>query len=267
MSEEKKSIDKATGELITNAFSPASTEFGRNIEPAAKAAANIVNISAQAVEAALSPLYLLIWGADKIKAWLNKDVAEHLKNVPDENLITPDPSIAGPAIEAMRFIGNNDELKELFSKLLATSMDSRVSQDAHPSYVDLIKQLNSDEAKILKYIKSNQLTDSNLPLIDVRKKIGGNSYENVITNFSNISYLSGCRSPERIPAYLDNLARLKIIEIPNSQHLQEEKWYKNLEDHPQITPFLPPKMHNTEALKKMMRLTNYGKMFMAGCVS
>lgn len=275
--EKKKNISEATGELLSNALSPASKQFGQHIESAGKTAANIVNISVKAVDAALLPLYGLVWGADKIKEWINHDVAERLKDVPEENLITPDPSIAGPALEAMRFAGNNAELKDMFASLLATSMNSDTKQSAHPSYVEIIKQLHSDECRILKFIASKTKWRTSLyPLIDLvaitANDAEGQRYRSIITNYTDLSYLSACKFPEDVSTYIDNLTRLKLFEVPEGLVLAEkyDQLYKKIENTSLIERY-KIKIQNDfkdgyKIEKKFMRLTNYGKMFVAAAV-
>jgi hypothetical protein len=38
----------------------------------------------------------MIWGYDKIRDFISTTVAERLKNVPPENIVTPKPNVAGP---------------------------------------------------------------------------------------------------------------------------------------------------------------------------
>lgn len=269
--EKKKNISEATGELLSNALSPASKQFGQHIESAGKTAANIVNISVKAVDAALLPLYGLVWGADKIKEWINHDVAERLKDVPEENLITPDPAVAGPALEAIRFTGNSTELRDMFAKLLATSMNSQTKKSAHPSYVEIIKQLNTDEAKILNYLSGAGRAYSSMPLIDIQthQKTRAAGFHTVINNFSDISEKAGCVFPDNISVYLDNLARLKIIDVIETHKLTDERQYEILESHRKIKPYLDitsSEVINFKSVRKLMRVTAFGKVFISACL-
>lgn len=54
----------------------------------------------------------------------------------------------------MLFASEEPDLREMYAKLLATSMDCATSDDAHPSFVSLIQQLTPDEARILRHIAS-----------------------------------------------------------------------------------------------------------------
>lgn len=105
----------------------------------------------KAINVALSPIAGIVWGYEKIADYLNKRLVEKLSNVPEENIITPPINIAGPTIEAMRFTGENDELREMFANLLASTMNRKTMPYTHPRYVDIIKNLSQEEAKILKY--------------------------------------------------------------------------------------------------------------------
>jgi len=65
-----------------------------------------------------------------------------------EKIVTPDPSIAGSIIEALKLTVEKESLRELYSNLLAKSMNIDTAQNAHPAFVEILKQLTSDEAKI-----------------------------------------------------------------------------------------------------------------------
>jgi Abortive infection alpha len=54
----------------------------------------------------------------------------------------------------MLFASEEPDLREMYAKLLATSMDSATSDEAHPSFVTIIQQLTPDEARILRHIAS-----------------------------------------------------------------------------------------------------------------
>lgn len=113
------------------------------------------------INLALAPLSGLIWGYDKISSWIEQKLADRLKDVPEDNIITPPVNIAGPTIEAMRFT-SDDELREMYANLLAASMNKETVYQTHPRFVDIIKHLSIDEAHILNYCA--QLYDVELVL-------------------------------------------------------------------------------------------------------
>ncbi len=81
------------------------------------------NALCSAVKLALLPLKGLIWGYDKIEDYLMSSITKKLEKVPPEKIITPDPHVVGPAIEALKYTAQNPNLREMFSSLIASSMD------------------------------------------------------------------------------------------------------------------------------------------------
>lgn len=119
------------------------------VQPLAKEAGKALGTIGEAVNAALAPLEVMIWSLDQMKAFFLEDVAEKLKGVPPERLVTPDPAVAGPAIEALRFAGGRKDLREMYANLLARAMDAETADDAHPAYVEVLRQLSAKEARLL----------------------------------------------------------------------------------------------------------------------
>lgn len=87
---------------------------------------------------------------EKFKAQFENEIA----TVPEENLQEPKISLLGPALEASKFYIEEESLSKMFSKLIASSMDDRKNSDTHHSFVEVIKQLSPNDAKLLKHLSS-----------------------------------------------------------------------------------------------------------------
>ncbi|WP_412095180.1 Abi-alpha family protein, partial [Bacillus haynesii] len=55
--------------------------------------------------------------------------------MPEENLVEPPLHIIGPTIEASKFYFESDELRSMFSNLIAASIDSETINKTHPAFV------------------------------------------------------------------------------------------------------------------------------------
>ncbi|SPP31211.1 hypothetical protein ARAF_0324 [Arsenophonus endosymbiont of Aleurodicus floccissimus] len=157
-----------------------------------------------------------MWGYDQIREFTATKVAEKLKDIAPENIVTPHPNVAGPAIEALRYTGHEESLSEMYASLLATAMNKDTIQKAHPAFVDIIKQLTPDEAKIVRGFAKDESIN---PLISVlaTSRPDKNIYDGysiILKNFSQIGERAGCDYVQLIPAYLDNLVRMGLCEIP-----------------------------------------------------
>lgn len=203
-----------------------------------------------------------------------KLLEERLKDVPPEQIETPEPHIAIPALQYISYCMDNQELREMYANLLASSMNKVVKNGVHPGYVEIIKQLCPDEAKILRYIAKEE----KIPTISIYycKSSGGNI--RALKDFSDVGYLTGCENPQNICKYLSNLLRLGLIEIPDSSPsahypLEDEALYVLLEQNPCVRSFISntdifeDMKITSEVIRNHATITDYGKGFCAICLN
>ena len=160
----------------------------------------------------------------KVEADLNKK----LENIPEENIQGPDVQIAGPILQALSYTVQVDELRDMFTNLLKTSMDSRTASQVHPSFSEIIKQLSTDEAIILRYFATQSMHHVMAHIRHHPDGVGGGfSYQ--LKNFSMIPSLAGCKYPEHGPQYLESLQRHGLIELADFVYTDRSK-YKEIDD-------------------------------------
>ncbi len=239
------------------------------IHPAAKEIGKALETVAKTVNIALAPVKTLVWGYDQIEYFVNSKVSKKLSDTPKEDIITPKLNIAGPALEALRFTGHEESLSDAFANLLASSMDKKTEELVHPSFVDIIKQITSDEAKILKLFSHGNFHPH--PLIDIQARKGGDMGGNLILlNFSTIGEEAKCDLPLSTPAYLDNLCRLGLLEIPALTEMKRAGAYSSVEEHSFVKivlkqiddrPDREPKI-----FRKCIRTTEFGNQFITTCI-
>lgn len=269
MSEENKIrdvVDAVTGvakavPVYQDVVQPAAQEMGKALQTVAKT-----------VHIALAPVSALVWGYDQIKEFVSTKVSERLKNVPPENIISPKPNVAGPALEALRYTGHEERLCDMYANLLAASMDKSTAQGAHPAFVDIIRQLTPDEAKLVSlFLKSMPL-----PLLNVRwefktpteQKKGG---MDMLVNFSQLGEAAGCEFNHLVPAYIDNLCRLGLADIPAMFVYMSPGVYDALENS-SVVVAVKKQIEQSPDLKatierKGLKITELGKQFATVCVS
>lgn len=199
-------------DIYKDALQPAATELGAGLS--------------NAVKVVLAPITALAWGYDKIAAYLDSAIPAYFesRNISKEKIISPDVAAAIPAIEAMRY--TRDEIKTMLLNLLCASMNMDTAELVHPAFVEILKQMTPDEAKIL-----NQLPDVFLhePIIDIA--VEKPQKEGVFTFFNSIGVIgeeANCEFPDRVPLYLTNLTRLGLIEIPEDIGLAEDWRYDKI---------------------------------------
>ena len=241
------------------------------VQPAAQELGKALQTVAKTVHIALAPVSALVWGYDQVKEFVSTKVADRLKNVPPENIVTPKPNVAGPLLESLRYTGHEQSLSDLYANLLAASMDKSTAHGAHPAFVEIIKQLTPDEAKLIGLF----VHDMPLPLLNVRfeyknptpEKTGG---KDVLVNFSQLGVIAQCEFPQLTPTYIDNICRLGLAEIPAMQQYTGKGAYDHLENAPEVQQQKLQIEQNPEFKctieQKMLRVTELGKQFARICV-
>ncbi len=195
-------------------------------------------------------------------------IKEKVKQIPEDKLVEPEPYVAIPAIQQISYCQNSEELRDLYANLLTASMNADKKWQVHPSFVDIIKQLTPDEAKIIKSIPN--FKNNFMPAIDVKllhKDSSRDGHQLFITNFTNVG-LNEIENKENICSYIDNLVRLNILEVPPTYHLTNESLYKPLEESPILEKLIPQAyrlLFNIGYNHKIIVITNYGLLFKQIC--
>ena len=268
MTEENKIrdvVDAVTGvakavPIYQDAVQPAAQEIGKGLQTVAKS-----------VHVILAPVSALVWGYDQIKDFVSTKVSERLKNVPPENLVTPKPNVAGPALEALRYTGHESSLSDLYANLIAAAMDSSTAAGAHPAFVEIIKQLTPDEAKLVALF----VKDIPLPLLNLRWEFKANPEgrtggKSVLVHYSHLGNVAGCQFPQMVPTYVDNLCRLGLSEVPTFGEYTTKGVYDALENDPLVKAHKASIESNSEIQpvleRKVLMVTELGKQFARICV-
>ena len=199
---------------------------------------------------------------------LDKLLTEKLNNIPQSCIVPPKPRIAVPALQNASITEEHD-VRELYANLLANSMNIVVKNGVHPGFVEIIKQLSPDEAKILRYMSFHRI----IPTITLRyiRSMGGGI--DIIKNFSNVGELAGCEKPENIAKYFDNLVRLGLITNEGGlSSLTDKTVYEPLKKHKWVSSQALVENANALGFDKIdfeegfVRISSYGEDFCSICL-
>ena len=209
----------------------------------------------------------LINGEESLKLTAEA-IKEKVKQIPEDKLVEPEPYVAIPAIQQISYCQNSEELRDLYANLLTASMNADKKWQVHPSFVDIIKQITPDEAKIIKSLPN--FKNSFMPAIDVKlldKDKSSKGHQILLTNFTTIG-LDVIENKANICSYIDNLIRLKIIEIPPTYHLTDETLYEPLEKSSLLDNLIPDIYKESYTIgyrHKIIVITNFGLLFKQIC--
>ena len=198
---------------------------------------------------------------------VQKLTEERLKMIPTENIVPPKANVVVPVLQNASLTEEQD-LLEMYATVLANSMDKFTKEGIHPGFVEIIKQLSSDEAKILRYMHLR----TTLPIITLRFEDEKGAGFDVIKNYSDVGELINCVAPHNIGLYFDNLQRLGLISIDNTVALLDKNLYAPLKNNEYILDEMKQAKDRPDQNKAVLKegvvvLSDYGKAFCKACVT
>lgn len=182
------------------------------VAQAGKALGTIIGLG----NTALSPITLMNEKASiRLKHNLEK-YRQKLENTPEEEICGLVPEIGVPVVEKLSYVAN-EELCERYTELLTKASKTKTSDQAHPSFINILNDLSPDEILLLKEFKGLKA----IPYIEVRYALtnnkGWSTLEPHLTEFSELQTLS---AKENVNVYLNNLDRLGVLKPMGSVYMQ-----------------------------------------------
>lgn len=193
------------------------------------------------------------------------DMAEKVADIPDENLTEPSPSVAVPTVQGLSYSLEEPDLKEMYLNLLATATDNRRSDQAHPSFAEIIKQLSPEEAHLLK----GTLAPRVLAIVQLRRKAetgtGGTLWANHVMGLVD-SESNEVSEEASLAVWVDNWVRLGLIEVDYDSSLVADGAYDWVDDRPELQRLIETDDRGRDAVeirKGLLRSTDFGLRFAA----
>lgn len=205
-------VEKLAVPVYEDALSPFAKELSKGLVSIAR----MVN----------SGVFLL---EDSVHAVTNvlRMTAQNLALLPPEQISFNQPRVALQALDEAKFAINEDEIQRLFSNLISASLDKKTSGIAHPAYIEIIKQLQPDEARILRFMfnKENH-RKGHAPTIDIvqQDSEGSNfSVKSIISEVNLICEDACCATPKNSIMYFSNLKRLGLLTPTSGTSFSKEE--------------------------------------------
>lgn len=168
---------------------------------------------------------------NRLEAWNQKSVFKNQQDVEkykNECLykisqISPDKfqdsklSLIGPTLEASKFYIEEDSIRNMFSNLIAASMNSDYNDKVHHSFTEITKQLGPLDAKLLSTLSSRE------PIIDINIKF---TDFHGFSLYNNFYFNSNVKENLQNTASIDNLVRLGIAKILEEECLTDSSFYQ-----------------------------------------
>jgi abortive infection alpha-like protein len=201
------------------------------------------------------------WHAAERSVGMSLDIGSRLvRTALGDRVSPPRPSTGESAAAPAASDSRRAALRERGAELLAQSADVSHAEDLHPAYARILDNLSPDEARILRLFT----TRGPQPAIDVRHGLPLVS-ELVAPGLNMIGAEAGCRYPDRVPAYLDNLNRLGLIWF-SRETLPDINPYQVLEAQPDAVEAMRRAGRTSRTVRRSIHLTPFGTDLCAVCL-
>lgn len=249
-------VAKNTSELANNFYS----DIRPIVQPVAKSIGAII-------ELAVNPI---LFYSEKARIKFKHRLEQYQKkmeNVKEEDKCEVHPEIGVPIMQVLHYT-TNDDIAEMFTNLLTSASIRNMAGDAHPAFVEIIKHMSPDEAKIVQYLKGQVF----IPYISLRANFKA-PRSGFITPMGKIVSLD-CDLPliypKNIMIYISNLLSLGIISDSGSLHLVDDDLYQNIIRKKQLDKVKDAyeSMEDIEDVtysKGYYEVTEIGKLFIKTC--
>jgi hypothetical protein len=206
-----------------------------------------------------------LFGAGKLylDETLPEELAAKLAEVPDENIITPSSSVAGPTVLALSYTYDEPTLKEMYLNLLAAASDGRRADQAHPAFAEIIKQLAPEEARALSalFLPPRDHTVARVKHLLTNPKgfriLQANLFAVFDENHEPLDI-------QQLPTWLDNWQRLALINISYNEFASgpdDYDWVEKRPEYIRLTKLVDPT--RLEIGKGLIRPTDFGRQFLS----
>jgi len=236
------------------------------VQPGAKQVGKALNTVVGLGNTVLLPLQLINEKSQAIFEKNTKKYQQKLNETPEEEICEVSPEIGVPIVEKFSYI-SNEELSNMYTELLASASKKDKVNTAHPSFVNIINNLSPDEAKVLKFLKSND----RIPFYVVKLKYidENKGYHTLNRMFFRMKCLADLTFPDNIHSYIDNLEGLALIKTSSTIFMVGENVYEPLEKlaNDSYKQYVTDdKLHKLELDKGKMEVTPFGKLFMEASI-
>lgn len=135
------------------------------------------------------------------------DLQEKTSKIPEDKLIEPPLMISGPTLEALRYTYDTKELRDMYLKLLSSSMNLDTVMLAHPAYVDIIKSMTPLDAIIFTRLRDLR----QVPCAGITICFSNKVYSKAMPKIYAPDVIRDNDDPFLVSSSLDNLCRMGLL--------------------------------------------------------
>ena len=234
------------------------------VHPAASEAGKFAGRIPRLINAALAPLDCWILKREHHIEKTKQLLEENLKNADPEKIVTPEPYVAVPAIQALSYSMDSDELRALYANLLAKSIYADTKDSVHPAFTEIIKNLSPLDCRVFEFIMQSKYHEIGYYEFRVGS-VDDRSYYVAFPYVTSITFAD----IEKVATSINNLSRNMLI-TPRDFRFTDDTRYsdiRNTDFYKSVCNAFSSHPENQELrpYKKSIKATPFGRSFYDVC--
>ena len=186
------------------------------LQPTVREVGYALHTAGSLVSLAIRPLRSFALAGHELFDRLDEWLQEKLKDTPPEQIVEPPPYVSGPAVFALSMVVDEPDLRDMYVNLIAGGMRKTTRDSVHPAFVDVLRQLTPNEARLLPWFYVNRA------MFEIRFRV----------NDKPGQYRNGPRlidiGPSCTDAEIDNFERLRLISLAMDARIVGDEHYDRI---------------------------------------
>lgn len=162
-----------------------------------------------------------------------KELDEAIDRIPEEKKIEPSIQVTAQALENSKYCISSKPLRDMFVKLISGTMNIDLEPLAHPSFPEMIKQMDITDAHLLMELKRSNYQAPIVNYLESFKEEGSylTAFQNIyISKLFKISMLKTNRS-------ISSLERMGLIKVSFNERISAPYTYEEFYNTPLFIHF------------------------------
>lgn len=190
-----------------------------------------------------------------------KRLESSIEQIPPEKVAEPSVQTTAQALENAKYCVGEDDLREMFVSLISNSMNSDFSEQVHPSYSEIIKQMSGLDAKIIRLFKYQKA----FPVCQYCLNLSGNAYSN--TPLPEHIFLECPDADIMLSSQaLSSLSRFGLVSISYISTVTDPNAYDKFTQHPFYEDIKTNFPFEVTIKKGAVIITPLGRSFVEVCI-
>lgn len=194
-----------------------------------------------------------------------QELEQAINSIPTDKKVEPSIQVTAQALENSKYCISSESLRKMFVNLISGTMNRNMGPHIHPSFPEIIKQMSSTDAEILKTFSKIPAQ----PIVNFISKMP-NGTSRMIEKYMFLKE-DGSFSPTYADA-ISSLERLGLLSVSFTSFLPENSLYEPFKqlpyfEHLQRTYETNKSQEHVDIKKGFCALTPLGHSFILVCVS